>query len=110
MGIVPLPAKPLAPAGWGLAGPEPAHPLEERILLALGAPAANLHHDRRLQKLPTGIACWHCLLPIAYCLYCLYCLYCPLPMLSIEPAACCLLSIVYCLLPACCKSAPRKYI
>jgi hypothetical protein len=40
-----LEAELLAPVGWRLAGPEPAHELEERILLGQGAPAANLHPD-----------------------------------------------------------------
>ena len=48
-----LSAELLAPAGWRLAGFEPAHPLEERILLAQGAPAANLHHDP-----PLGLSVW----------------------------------------------------
>jgi hypothetical protein len=48
------PAELLAPAGWSLASPEPAHELEERILLALGAPAANLCHDP-----PLGLALLH---------------------------------------------------
>jgi hypothetical protein len=33
------------PLGRHLAGPEPTHALEERILLLRGAPASNLHHD-----------------------------------------------------------------
>jgi hypothetical protein len=43
-----------APVGWSPAGPEPAHELEERILLAQGAPAANLCHDP-----PLGLALLH---------------------------------------------------
>ena len=35
----------LSPVGWRLAGPEPAHELEERVLLVQGAPAPNLYHD-----------------------------------------------------------------
>jgi hypothetical protein len=44
----------LAPVGWSPAGPGPAHELEERILLAQGAAAANLYHDP-----PLGLALLH---------------------------------------------------
>jgi hypothetical protein len=40
-----LKAELLAPAGWRRAGLEPAYELEERILLAQGAPAPNLMHS-----------------------------------------------------------------
>jgi hypothetical protein len=35
-------------AGTGRAPPEPAHAVEERILLVQGATASNLHHDPHL--------------------------------------------------------------